>query len=484
LIAVAALAGAVLGAALATLVLARRRPRGWTGGRLSGVAGQLIDGMHDGLAVQDANGRLVGWNHAAGQITGWDDAQAAQGLDRDGEEGLVRLGRAMVHLRRFDVREDGQDFCVSLFSDARDELQLQAAFRDAWRQATINLAVLEASTDGIALVDDAGRALMTNQRMRELARELLGDRNAVGLERVVAGRLSDPQGWLQDLQLLDVDHESELSGEYSLAGGSRSFSRYVAPVRDPQGEWIGRLVMLRETTAERAAERAKSELMSTVSHELRTPLASIYGYAELLASRLPDGQHRQFAEIIHRQADRLAALIGDFLDLQRLEQGTVTLVSAPVDIGGLLTEQTELFRAQSSQHRLDVRLPHSPVTALGDRDRLAQVVANLLSNAIKYSPEGGSVTIEAGASGSKVTVSVRDEGIGIPADQQAHVFEKFFRAETPEARNIGGTGLGLALCRELVEAHGGRIGFESTPGDGSTFWFTLAASRAQSTVRF
>jgi signal transduction histidine kinase len=131
-----------------------------------------------------------------------------------------------------------------------------------------------------------------------------------------------------------------------------------------------------------------------------------------------------------------------------------------------------------------VRLPDGPVRALGDRDRLAQVMANLLSNAIKYSPDGGRVTVEAAANGSKVTVSVRDEGIGIPADQQAHVFEKFFRAETPEARAIGGTGLGLALCRELVEAHGGRIGFESQPGRGSTFWFTLAASRAQSTVRF
>jgi PAS domain-containing protein len=175
--------------------------------------------MHDGLAVQDADGRLVGWNLAARQITGWDHADAAQELDRCADEGLVRVGRAMVHLRRFHVREDGQNYRVTLFSDARDELQLQAAFRDAWRQATINLAVLEASTDGIALVDDSERALMTNRRMRELARELLGDRNAVGLERGVAGRLTDPQGWLQDLQVLDADHEREISGEYSPDGG-------------------------------------------------------------------------------------------------------------------------------------------------------------------------------------------------------------------------------------------------------------------------
>jgi signal transduction histidine kinase len=480
--ALAAIGGVLLGA-LVTFGLARRQRRS-SDETFSRVAGQLIDGMHDGLALHDEDGRLVGWNHAACQITGWDHAAAQEHLDPSCEEGLVRLGRAMVNLKRFQVREDGQPYRVTLFSDARGELQLKAAFRDAWRQATINQAVLEASTDGIALVDDQDRALMSNQRMRELARELLGDRNAVGLEREVANRLTDPLGWLRDLELLDSELERELSGEYSVAGGARSFSRYVAPVRDPQGEWVGRLVMLRETTAVRAAERAKSELMSTVSHELRTPLASIYGYAELLANRLPEGQHRQFAEIIHRQADRLAALIGDFLDLQRLEQGTVTLVSAPVDVGGLLAEQAELFRAQSARHRVDVQLPDGPVTALGDRDRLAQVMANLLSNAIKYSPEGGTVTVEAAATGSKVTVAVRDEGIGIPADQQAHVFEKFFRAETPEVRGIGGTGLGLALCRELVEAHGGRIGFESTPGSGSTFWFTLAAARADARVRY
>jgi signal transduction histidine kinase len=476
--ALAAALGGLLGAALTYLLV--RRARRSSDETFSRVAGQLIDGMHDGLALQDGRGHLLGWNHAAAQITGWDRAQAEAQLTA--EEGLVRLGRAMVNLKRFEVRDQGRLYWATLFSDARGELQLKAAFRDAWRQATINQAVLEASTDGIALVDDQGRALMANQRMRELARDLLGDRNAVGIEPAVAGRLTDPRGWLRDLELLDGELERELTGEYALAGGTRSFSRYVAPVRDPQDEWVGRLVLLRETTAERAAERARSELMSTVSHELRTPLASIYGYAELLANRLPEGRHRQFAEIIHRQADRLAALIGDLLDLQRLEQGTVTLISAPVDVGGLLTEQVELFRAQSARHRVDVQLPDGPVTALGDRDRLAQVVANLLSNAIKYSPHGGTVTVEAAANGSRVMVAVRDEGIGIPPDQQAHVFEKFFRAETPEARAIGGTGLGLALCRELVEAHGGRIGFESTPGVGSTFWFTLAAARAGSRV--
>ena len=191
-----AIGAALLGAALASFVVGRR-PRGWSDGGLSGVAGQLIDGMHDGLAVQDSEGRLVAWNHAACQITGWDHCRRRAGARAPHDEGLVRLGRAMVHVRRFQVREEGVDHRVTLFSDARDELHLQAAFRDAWRQATINLAVLEASTDGIALVDDVGRALMTNRRMRELASELLGDRNAVGLERVVAGRLTDPQGWLQ-----------------------------------------------------------------------------------------------------------------------------------------------------------------------------------------------------------------------------------------------------------------------------------------------
>jgi len=172
------------------------------------------------------------------------------------------------------------------------------------------------------------------------------------------------------------------------------------------------------------------------------------------------------------QARRLAALLEDFLDVQRIEHEGVDLAAEKVDLGDLLHEQAQLYAAQSPKHRLEVDVQEEPLTVRGDPGRLAQVVGNLLSNAIKYSPDGGKVEVRALRSGEGVRVAVIDEGLGIPEDQQDRIFTKFFRGDA-SATGITGTGLGLAVSREIVEAHGGRIGFDSDPGEGTTFWLEL-----------
>jgi signal transduction histidine kinase len=223
----------------------------------------------------------------------------------------------------------------------------------------------------------------------------------------------------------------------------------------------------------RESERAKSELVSVVAHELRTPLASVIGFTSVLLQRdVTDEQRREYLGIIEAQARRLGALVNDFLDVQRLEEGKLSISKELVDIGSVVREQTELFAGQSPKHLLDVSLPATPLPVHGDSNRLAQVVANLLSNAIKYSPQGGVVHVEGMRKNGVIRVSVTDEGVGIPKELQREIFGKFVRGHATAA-GIEGSGLGLAISRSLVEAHGGSIDFESTNGHGSTFWFEI-----------
>jgi len=226
----------------------------------------------------------------------------------------------------------------------------------------------------------------------------------------------------------------------------------------------------------RESEQAKSELVSIVAHELRTPLASVLGFTSVLLQReVTADQRREYLGIIQAQAHRLAALVNDFLDVQHLEEGRLSMAKELVDVGSVVREQTELFAGQSPKHLLDVSLPPTPLPVRGDSNRLAQVVANLLSNAIKYSPSGGVVRVAGKQTDHVIRVSIQDEGVGIPAELQQDIFGKFVRGHAT-ANGIEGSGLGLAISRSLVEAHGGRIDFESAKGRGSTFWFELPSA--------
>jgi signal transduction histidine kinase len=235
----------------------------------------------------------------------------------------------------------------------------------------------------------------------------------------------------------------------------------------------GRTELETQNAKLRESERLKSELVSIVSHELRTPLASVLGFTSVLLNRdVAPEDRRRYLEIIDSQGRRLSALLNDFLDVEKLEDGQLEFARELIDMGNLVTEQARLFEGQSPKHTLDVSLPSKPLPVRGDPNRLAQVVGNLLSNAIKYSPEGGTVEVVGELGEDRVRVSVRDEGLGIPDEFQERVFAKFFRGDA-EASGIPGSGLGLAIARSVVEAHGGRMSFKSSSGEGSVFWLEL-----------
>jgi PAS domain S-box-containing protein len=224
-------------------------------------------------------------------------------------------------------------------------------------------------------------------------------------------------------------------------------------------------------------DRLKSEFVSTVSHELRTPLTSIRGSLGLLATGVVgelSAQMRDLLLLAERNAVRLTALINDILDFDRLDSGRFELKIADVELQPLIEQALEAVRPVAREQGIALVGPPTGIRLQADPDRVVQVLINLLSNAIKFSPPGGEVRVrsERGETGM-VRLSIEDRGPGIPAGYHQRIFERFGQVETPAHRDKGGTGLGLAICKAIVEHHGGRIGVDSEPGKGSTFWVDL-----------
>ena len=222
----------------------------------------------------------------------------------------------------------------------------------------------------------------------------------------------------------------------------------------------------------------KTEFVSMVSHELRTPLTSIQGYAELLLEdqRITEEQ-RETLTIVKKNSDRLLGLVNDLLDLSRMEAGKLDLHRANLDLARLIPQVAGSLRPliDAKRQRLKLDLVEALPAVWADQDRVTQILTNLISNAHKYTLAEGNITVAARRDDGFVRVDVSDTGIGLSPEDQAQLFTKFFRAHERSPQAGGGTGLGLVICRLLVELHGGRITVSSAPGQGSTFSFSLPA---------
>ncbi len=233
----------------------------------------------------------------------------------------------------------------------------------------------------------------------------------------------------------------------------------------------GTMLVMRDVTKETEMDRLKSELVSTVSHELRTPLSSIYGFTELMLNRdIEESRQDRYLRTIHSETERLANLVNDFLDVQRMESGTQSYKKTSVNIHAIAEETTHFYAASTQAHRIMFRHEGNQLPVIeADEEKIRQLLNNLLNNAVKYSPSGGAIDVVLTTSRDQVILQVRDEGIGIPKQSLSRLFEKFYRVDNSDSRKIGGTGLGLAICKEIVTGHGGEIHVESVVREGSLF---------------
>ena len=252
----------------------------------------------------------------------------------------------------------------------------------------------------------------------------------------------------------------------------------VSPVKDSHGTVIAFVGIQNDITARIEAEQRISEFYSVVSHELRTPIAKIKSSLSVVvdgeAGPVSDSVKR-FVDISLKAADNLWRLIENILDFKKLESGKFRLLRQRLRLGQLVESAVAEFEpvAKAASINLDCKVQYD-IRVVADGQRLVQVLENLLSNAIKFSPAGSTIHVRILSKDSHTArVEVSDEGIGIAADDLSKLFEKFQQVESPDSRVRGGTGLGLAVCKAIIEAHGGSVGVLSQPGEGSTFWFEL-----------
>ncbi len=380
--------------------------------------------------------------------------------------GAISLG-TIEPQRRFD--ESDREMATELarrISLALDNARLYAGAQE--RAHAVD--ALEYVADGVFLVDQLGIVRLWNPTAALSLRRPASD--AVG--RPISELLAE---WPSVRSRIPVD-----SGPDAAARRPETLPVEV----DGQERWIsisgvrfpgGTVYAFRDVTDERAVEQLKTDFVSTVSHELRTPLAAIYGAAMTLRHReaaVEPDQRDRLLDVISSESNRLARIVNDILWASRLESGRMQVEIEQCDAAAIADEVAEVAQARIPEGlRLAVDAPAGLPAIAADPDKLRQVLANLLDNAVKYSPDGGTIELEASRSGGRVRFRVSDEGLGIPPAEQDRIFEKFFRLDPNLTRGVGGTGLGLYISRELVTRMAGRIWVVSDGRTGSTFFVEL-----------
>jgi len=402
----------------------------------------------------------------------------------------LSVTRPLERMTSAAKRMANMDYAIRVPEGGRDEVgelaralnamaaSLQEQLDEIRQNGTRLQSVLDNMTSGVVMIDHDGVITLFNSQAELLlggsTRERVGRsyteiRQHYELAAIIRGGLENPQ-WLHEERTVYYPEE-------------RLLEITLVPMKMGADEDTGLLLVLQDVTAIRRLESMRSEFVANVSHELKTPVAAVKGFAEtLLAGAMDEPETaRSFLTIIHDESERLNRLIGDILELSKIESRRSPLQFSPVDMPAFLTRLSELLSPEAAKKGIELDVVCEAELFLeADEDRLGQIVMNLMQNGINYTPEGGKVTVRAemvpGAAGEedeKVRIVVSDTGIGIPKKDIPRIFERFYRVDKARSRSSGGTGLGLSIVKHLTELHRGAIRVESTVGIGSRFILEL-----------
>lgn len=364
--------------------------------------------------------------------------------------------------------------------------RLGTILRQQQIESSRQTAILEAVADGILVTDANNKITFTNVSIEQIMGLHKGQILNQSLANFTGLFGKAAQTWMKTVREW-AEKPGERSGEtYAeqiTLDNEHIALVHVAPVIW-KNEFLGTVAIFRDITHEVIVDRLKSEFVATVSHELRTPMTSIRGYVDLIlmgAAGSLNEQQTHFLDIVKSNTERLNILVNDLLDISKIESGRVTLSIHVIKLAEIARDVvTELRNRAQNQNKplnISIEIEKSLPDVLADPERIRQVLGNLLDNAYNYTPAHGDISVHLHTQDDNVQVDIADSGIGIPAEQQARIFERFFRGENPMVLATPGTGLGLAIVQQLVEMHHGKIWMKSAgiPGKGSTFSFTLPA---------
>ncbi|RKO65576.1 ATP-binding protein [Desulfofundulus salinus] len=403
-------------------------------------------------------------------------------LSRSIARPLRRLSDAAVQIAGGDYRQrielkSADEFGYLAQNFNRMAMSLEETVGALAREKEKIENILANMAEGVVAVDGSNRVILLNRQ----AIRTLGLGESADLTVQLYGE-PVPDSQLKELFAAVLASGETCSREYTPDDGHSYLLVHVSPLIDQAGNNFGAVGVLQDITELKKLDQLRRDFVANVSHELRTPLTSVQGYVEAMLDRaIPSEDRDKYLTIIHRETLRLNKLIYDLLDLSLIESRKEKWDLNEIDVPELVDQVLVKLRPLIENHQVTIErdFPDQLPPMLGNEDRIEQVLLNLLDNAVKFSPPGGIIMLRAKVENDNITVSVADQGPGIPPEDLEHIWERFHRVEKSRSRALGGTGLGLAIVRQIVEAHGGTVNVQSEVGKGTTFSFTIQALPAE-----